>query len=139
MVLPIRLEHSTVFIGILTVKDMRLVKLLYYGLYRCLLKTSANDVAEYIAAVWLAIFVGINITVILKLVGIEITKFISLSVYSIILFGSLIGLALILILRKKKYLEVIASFKEESEKMKVTRVIITCSYIILTFLTLFIL
>lgn len=100
-----------------------------------MLKTSAKDVAEYIAAVWLAVLIGINFTVIIKAIGVDVREYLSLTIYSSILFGGLIFLNIMLFLRKKKYKDVINV--ESKSKLNIRR-LITIGYIILTFATLII-
>lgn len=117
---------------------MNIYNYLYFGIYRLLLKTSAKNVAEYIAAVWLAVLIGINFTVIIKAIGVDVREYLSLTIYSSILFGGLIFLNIILFLRKKKYKDVIDIYSVESKSKRNVRRLITISYIILTFATLII-
>jgi hypothetical protein len=103
-----------------------------------LLKTSAKDVAEYIAAVWLAVLVGINLTVIIKAIGFDVRGCVSLTAYSTLLFGGLVLLNILLFLRKRKYKRIIKTYSDETIGKRNIRQIITISYIILTFITLII-
>jgi uncharacterized phage infection (PIP) family protein YhgE len=115
---------------------MNIYNYLYFGIYRLLQKTSAKDVSEYIAAVWLAVLVGINITVIIKAIGVDVREHLSLTTYSSILFGSLIFLNVMLFLRKKKYVRIVDAHKVETKSKRNIRRLITIGYIILTFTSL---
>lgn len=115
---------------------MKLYNYIYFGIYRLLLKTSAKDVAEYIAAVWLAVLIGINFTVIIKIMGVRVKEFLSLTTYSSILFGGLITLNVLLFLRKKKYRGIVDAYNIETKSKRTIRHVITIGYIILTFATL---
>lgn len=109
---------------------------LYFGIYRLLRGTSAKDVAEYIAAVWLAVLLGINFTVIIKAIGIDVREYLSLTMYSTLLFGGLVFLNVLLFIRKKNYIRILETYNEETKGKGNFRKLITIGYMILTFLTL---
>jgi hypothetical protein len=115
---------------------MNIYNYLYFGIYRLLLKTSARDVAEYIAAVWLAVLVGINFTVVIKAIGIDVREYLTLTMYSTLLFGGLVFLNILLFLRKKNFKSIIETYKDETRGKRNIRRLITLCYIILTFVTL---
>jgi hypothetical protein len=117
---------------------MNIYNYLYFGIYRLLLKTSAKDVAEYIAAVWLAVLVGINFTVIIEAMGVDVREYLSLTTYSSILFGGLIFLNIMLFLRKKKYKGIVVAHSVETKSKRNIRRLITIGYIVLTFAALII-
>ncbi len=117
---------------------MNIYNYLYFGVYRLLLRTSAKDVAEYIAAVWLAVLIGINLTVIIKAIGIDVREYLTLEMYSVFLFGGLVFLNIMLFIRKKNFKSIIAAYENETKGKRNIRRLITFCHIILTFVTLII-
>ena len=115
---------------------MNIYKYIYFGIYKLLLKTSAKEVAEIIASVWLSILVGMNFIFIIKCLGIEVREFLSLKVYFSLLYGILILINLYVFIWKKKYKTIIEHYSTEKTNRKNIRLIVTLCYIILSFLTI---
>ena len=118
---------------------MNVYKYMYFGLYKLLLKTSAKDVAETIAAVWLAVLIGMNFIFFVKYFGFEVREYLDLRTYFSLVYGVSLLINLYLFIWKKKYRIIIEYYIVETKNKKNIRRIFTVSYIILTFLTLILL
>ena len=117
---------------------MKLYQYIYYGIYRLLLRTSLGDVAEYLAAVWLAVLAGLNLIVMLSFTGIDLRAVASVETRSSMLFGELLILNYVLFIRKRNYETIIASNADETCRQKKIRRLVSLSYIVLSLAALFV-
>ncbi|WP_040497706.1 hypothetical protein [Fulvivirga imtechensis] len=76
---------------------------LYHGFYKFLRRTHYKDIAGYMACVAFSFFLGINIMVIVKYIGIEPLKALSKFTYAIIIFGPLLILNVLVFVLNKRY------------------------------------
>jgi hypothetical protein len=118
---------------------MNVIENIYYRFYSFLKSTSANDVAEYVASIWLCILLGTNIIVILKYLGFNPIDFIgSFKAYAIVLYFPLLALMYFMFIKDKRFLVIEKYYSVESFKSKVKGMVLSIIYIIITFALLLI-
>ena len=115
---------------------MRTLEFIYYRLYRTLLKTTAKDVAEYVACIWFAVLLGVNIIVIIGNLGINPLKQMYPKVYGLLILLPLFILFYFLFLRGKRYLQRVERYKDETKKQHMKGKLILIAYVVASFAAL---
>jgi amino acid transporter len=111
---------------------------LYYRLYRACLKSSLNGIPEFIAPIWLAGVISINIIVLYTfLVKIDILHNIITNSKECGAFCFIMMCVFGIIYRKKKRKEVIEKYSIESESDRKKGNVIVSIYVIISFLLIF--
>ncbi len=91
---------------------MKILDFLYYRLYRALLKTSAKDIAEYIACLWLIGLFAFNIIVITKKLGFMPLEIMSARIWSVLFGVPMLVLFYFVFIHTKRYLKIIDRYRK---------------------------
>ena len=118
---------------------MKVFDFLYYRLYRAFLKTTAKDVAEYVACLWLAGLLAINVIVITKKTGFKPLEIMPPKVWSVLFIVPMFILFYFLFLRGKRYLQIIDRYKDETKQQRMRGNLILIAYVVVTFAALLLL
>jgi uncharacterized protein (DUF983 family) len=97
-------------------------------------KTNANDIAEYVAVIWLIVLLSTNIIVLLKQFGFQPLNYVSsFKMYALILFIPMVTISYFLFLRNKRYLVIAEQYANETKREKIKGNLILIAYVVATF------
>jgi hypothetical protein len=112
---------------------MKILDFIYYRVYKILQKTNANDIAEYVACIWLAALFAINIIFLINLFGFHPLKNMNSRVYSSLIIIPIFLFFYFYFIRKKRYLEISKDYSNESREKMLLGNVIFFIYLIITF------
>jgi len=115
---------------------LKILDFLYYRLYRMFLKTSAKNVAEYVACIWLAALLGLNLIVIIGSTGVNPLNYMYPKVFGLLILTPLFILFYFRYLRNSRYLKIVERYKNETKRQRIIGNLIMIAYIVATFAAL---
>jgi hypothetical protein len=116
---------------------LSILRFLYYRLYSALLKTNLKDVAEHVAAFYLVGLLCTNLIVILNQLGFSPVGSMSFKEYALILFIPLYLVIYILFVYKKRFLDIVERYKDETKHQRVRGNLVLLAYVVITFCAVF--
>lgn len=110
---------------------------MYARLYFFSKKTAYHDVSLYMAFVWLAVLISINIGFIIGILGYNPIRIMNVYMYALCLFILVSALLYVPLIKGKKYKSIINRYENESRKNRIIGYVILSLYVIATHITIY--